>query len=226
MKDHVDFRVVSEAACRSVESIVDRYLPGGRWEGDEYVVLNPTRNDSRPGSFKINRRGMWSDFATGDKGDMIDLVAYVARRSKLEAAREMADLLGIKSKGSTAHQGKTSGKKTSARGAASPQEAATAPKEFPRWTTPDAERKPRFIEAGDQGPRLQSFEKRRHVYRRGGVPVRIKIMRTDEKVASNAYRVTSDKGKTGWQFKKPEGFQHVPYFKDQTRPFKPTGGVQ
>lgn len=226
MTGYIDFRAVSDAANRSVEWIVDRYLPSGRWVGEEYIVRNPTRNDSRPGSFKINRKGMWSDFATGDSGDMIDLVFYLTGKTKLEAARELTDLLGIKSKGSTAQQGKTSGKKTSAQGAASPQEAATAPKEFPRWTTPDAERKPRFIEAGDQGPRLQSFEKRRHVYRRGGMPVRIKIMRTDEKVASNAYRVTSDKGRTGWQFKKPEGFQGVPYFKDQTKPFKPKGGVK
>ena len=75
MKGHVDFKAVSEAASRSVEWIVERYFPGGRWIGDEYTVRNPTRNDSRPGSFMINRKGVWSDFASGDAGgDMIDLV--------------------------------------------------------------------------------------------------------------------------------------------------------
>lgn len=35
--------------------------------------------------------------------------------------------------------------------------------------------------AGDEGPRIRDDEKRRHVYRVGGVPVRIKIMRKDGK---------------------------------------------
>ena len=44
-----------------------------------YVALNPTRNDRRPGSFKINiRTGRWCDFATGDRGgDPVSLVAYL-----------------------------------------------------------------------------------------------------------------------------------------------------
>jgi AAA domain len=222
--NRIDFRAVSEAANRSVELIVGRYLPGGRWAGNEYTVRNPARNDSRPGSFKINRKGIWSDFATGDKGDMIDLVALLTGKSKLEGARELADLLGVRSSnGSTAHQGNASGKKTSSQRAASPQEAATVPKEFPRFTEPDADGKPRFIEVGDQGPRLQSFEKRRHVYRQGGVPVRIKVMRADG--ATNYYRVTSDLGKTGWQPKKPEGHLSLPYFKDGTNPFATAGDI-
>jgi hypothetical protein len=44
-----------------------------------YVALNPTRNDRRPGSFKINiRMGRWCDFAAGDQGgDPVSLVAYL-----------------------------------------------------------------------------------------------------------------------------------------------------
>ena len=57
----------------------------------------PQRNDRRPGSFKVNlRSGKWSDFATGDKGgDPISLAAYLHGLGQGEAARRLADMLGI-----------------------------------------------------------------------------------------------------------------------------------
>jgi putative DNA primase/helicase len=65
---------------------IERLLPGGKWEGNEYVVKNPTRCDSKAGSFSINQSGVWSDFQTGDAGrDLIDLTAYVKGISKVEA---------------------------------------------------------------------------------------------------------------------------------------------
>ena len=62
------------------------------------MARNPTRNDGTPGSFKVNlTTGVWSDFATGDKGgDIIDLVAYLERKSKVEAARDIGALLNVK----------------------------------------------------------------------------------------------------------------------------------
>lgn len=43
--------------------------------------LNPTRADRTPGSFYIylsgDKRGRWIDRATGDRGDALDLVAYI-----------------------------------------------------------------------------------------------------------------------------------------------------
>lgn len=57
------------------------WLPGGRKEGNEYVVTNPTRADMKRGSFKINvRTGKWADYAAGDGAsgrDLIDLYAYL-----------------------------------------------------------------------------------------------------------------------------------------------------
>jgi hypothetical protein len=65
--------------------------------GREYVVRNPKRADTRPGSFKVNlRTGQWADFATGDKGgDLIALVAWRFDVPQLEAARRLASLLSI-----------------------------------------------------------------------------------------------------------------------------------
>jgi hypothetical protein len=72
-----DYRAIADEALRTFDAVIARWLPGGKFEGREYVVRNPTRNDKRPGSFKVNRdTGQWADFATGDKGaDLVSLVA-------------------------------------------------------------------------------------------------------------------------------------------------------
>ena len=74
-----------------------RWLPDGRREGDEWSARNPRRADRRRGSFKVNlRTGKWADFATGDKGgDLVALAAFLFRISQSEAARQLADMLGI-----------------------------------------------------------------------------------------------------------------------------------
>ena len=59
----IDFKGIAAAALASAKSLLQEWLPGGRFEGHEYVALNPTRNDRSPGSFKINwQTGKWSDF--------------------------------------------------------------------------------------------------------------------------------------------------------------------
>ena len=79
-------RRCSNAGCRA----------GG--EGGEYVARNPTRHDRRPGSFKVNlRTGRWADFATGDRGgDPVSLAAYLFGLTQAEAARRLADMLGVR----------------------------------------------------------------------------------------------------------------------------------
>lgn len=75
--EYVGFKTVSSAALVALAEIVPRLLPAGHRSGDEWIVRNPTRSDAPLGSFKINlRSGVWSDFATADKGgDVIDLLA-------------------------------------------------------------------------------------------------------------------------------------------------------
>lgn len=93
----IDFAGINRAALQQIDVILARWLPGGRREGDEYVVLNPRRPDRRPGSFKINiKTGAWGDFATGDKGrDLVSLAAYLHRFGQGEAARRVAAMLGV-----------------------------------------------------------------------------------------------------------------------------------
>lgn len=109
--------------------------------------------------------------------------------------------------------------------AAWPAEARIAPVRFPGWTRPDVDNRPRFVEAGDQGPKAQKFEERRNVYRQGGTPVRIKIVRGDGKAPLNVYRVVSDAGKKGWQPVRPAGFRAVPYFHQDANPFDGEGKI-
>jgi putative DNA primase/helicase len=214
--ERIDFGAVSSAALGALELIVPRLLPDGYRSSNEWVSRNPTRNDGRPGSFKINMTtGVWSDFATGDKGgDLIDLVVYLEGKTKLEAARGLAALLNVQpasvSTSLTGNVRELKPKKSVAT-AATPAAARIAPAAFPARTPPDKDGKPRFMLAGDDGPRVRDGEKRRHVYRQGGIPVRIKIMTTDGD-AFNVYRVTDSDGRTGWQYRKPDGFQAVPYF--------------
>ena len=76
-------------------------LPGcrpSRLLGHEYTACNPTREDRQPGSFRINvNSGKWADFATGDKGgDVVSFAAYLSGTSQAEAARSLAEMLGVR----------------------------------------------------------------------------------------------------------------------------------
>src|SRR5262249_19008393 len=97
MRHPIDFDGIKAAALRSARQLLQQLLPGGKFQGDEYVVRNPLRNDQHPGSFKINcKTGEWGDFAIGKSGgDLISLVAYLGGISQVDAARELAATVGI-----------------------------------------------------------------------------------------------------------------------------------
>jgi hypothetical protein len=93
----VSFKAISAAALVHLPALVRRWLPDGKRQGHEWVSRNPTREDRKPGSFKINlRTGRWADFASGAKGgDVISLAAHLFRLSQLAAASKVAAMLGI-----------------------------------------------------------------------------------------------------------------------------------
>lgn len=93
----IAFARIASAAASSGQSILNRWLPGGRREGREWVVRNPKRSDGQPGSFKVNiGTGRWSDFATGDRGgDFISLAAFLFDLKQNEAAERVAEMLGV-----------------------------------------------------------------------------------------------------------------------------------
>ena len=93
------FAQVKAAALRNIDRVLTQWLPNGKRVdgGKEYTAPNPTRNDKRSGSLKINlSKGTWADFATGDKGgDLIDLVRYLDGCTDVEACSKLADLLRL-----------------------------------------------------------------------------------------------------------------------------------
>ena len=91
-------RTVAAAALSRFDAVADWLgIGGGKNQGREYLPINPTRADTKPGSFTINRdSGAWADFASGDKGgDLVSLTAYVRGIKQGEAADRLAEFLGI-----------------------------------------------------------------------------------------------------------------------------------
>jgi hypothetical protein len=93
----IAFRRIADAARHRAVLILLRWLPGGRREGTEWVCRNPTRDDRRRGSFKVNIvTGKWGDFATGEcGGDLVSLAAYLFELPQGEAALRVAEMIGI-----------------------------------------------------------------------------------------------------------------------------------
>lgn len=93
----IDFGLIKSRALDSIEAVLNRWAASGKRQGDEYLPTNPTRSDSKPGSFSINlKTGAWSDFATGDKGgDLVALVAYLDGVRQSVAAERLAAFLGL-----------------------------------------------------------------------------------------------------------------------------------
>jgi len=63
----------------SIVSLAQKLVPNGERSGKWWVACNPTRDDAKA-SFGIGLTGVpgaWCDFATGDKGDVFDLIAYI-----------------------------------------------------------------------------------------------------------------------------------------------------
>ncbi|WP_172332225.1 hypothetical protein [Mangrovicoccus sp. HB161399] len=93
----IDFPRINDAAIGALPALLSRWLPDGRRMGHEWVARNPTRADRKAGSFRVNMHsGRWADFATGDKGgDPISLAAYLSGIGQADAARALAEMLGV-----------------------------------------------------------------------------------------------------------------------------------
>jgi hypothetical protein len=95
----LNFAAINAAAMRALPELLPRWLPGGQFRGREYDVLNPKRADRHVGNFRINlSSGKWADFA-GDArgGDVISLAAFLFGLKQGDAARKLADMLGVNS---------------------------------------------------------------------------------------------------------------------------------
>ncbi len=97
-RGRLDFDAINRAGLASLPALLRRWLPDGHFMGREYTARNPTRADRRPGSFRINvNSGRWADFACDARGgDVVSLAAYLSGTGQAEAARALADMLGVR----------------------------------------------------------------------------------------------------------------------------------
>lgn len=97
-RERLDFAEINRLVLADYPGFLQRWIPGGRFTGCEYVPVNPKRHDRRAGSFKINwRTGKWSDFATGDGGTTpLSLYAYLMGLPYAQAGFSLAQELGGK----------------------------------------------------------------------------------------------------------------------------------
>ncbi len=96
MNNTLDFNVIAAAALASSRALIEQWLPGGRYQGDNYIVKNPMRSDEHAGSFSINHKtGYWADFAVSDAkgGDLVSLYAYINGIGQGEAAKQLNQIL-------------------------------------------------------------------------------------------------------------------------------------
>lgn len=96
-REQIDFARIAKTALDSSVAVVQRWLPEGRRQANEWVIRNPKRADMNAGSFRINLlTGRWADFAIGvGGGDLISLAAYLFSIGQTEAAMRIADMLGV-----------------------------------------------------------------------------------------------------------------------------------
>lgn len=96
----IGIRDVKAMLCDNIAGLCRQLLPQGKREGRLWVAVNPVTNDGkREGALKIaleGDRGAWKDWRSGDKGDAIDLVAYIERTNRAGALRWAKDWLGIR----------------------------------------------------------------------------------------------------------------------------------
>ncbi len=91
----IPFDDIKEAVRRGyVLPLCQRWLAGGKVSGKWWLVRSPWREDKNP-SFGVHlTSGNYKDFATGEKGDIIDLYSRLARVTMTEAAKAVAIYVG------------------------------------------------------------------------------------------------------------------------------------
>lgn len=93
------FSVVKELLQRDVAVLVREMLPGAVLSGGVWSARNPRRADRTAGSFVVWKHptpGAWKDYATDDKGDVVDLVAHLRGWDRKEVLAWAEERYGIK----------------------------------------------------------------------------------------------------------------------------------
>lgn len=96
-----DLPIVKDGLIERAREVCRQLLPDGQLEGGQWVSHNPVTNDrGKTPALKVRLSGgdtgAWRCWRAGDKGDMIDLVAYCLRTDRAGALAWGRDFLGLK----------------------------------------------------------------------------------------------------------------------------------
>jgi hypothetical protein len=80
MRDQLKIADIKAALQAQCPGLIFQLVPRVRREGGIYCAPNPTRAHDTYGSFKIRRNGGFTEYDSGDKGDILDLISYVHGR--------------------------------------------------------------------------------------------------------------------------------------------------
>lgn len=80
-----------------IEALCREWIPDGKRQGVWWVCRTPWRDDRSPSLGVSLTTGRWQDFATGEKGDMIDLAMRLFNESLSEVVKGFAEMLGLQS---------------------------------------------------------------------------------------------------------------------------------
>lgn len=88
---------ISELLAKNIDEVVNYLLPNGERKGHEWQV--GSLQGESGGSLRVHlngtKAGIWCDFASNEKGDILDLWANVRKISLLDAIKEASKWLGI-----------------------------------------------------------------------------------------------------------------------------------
>lgn len=101
-------KTVKAALIDRLQEIVRELVPGGRLSGGIYSARNPARADRNAGSFVVWLKGpaagAWKDYATGEQGDIIDLVVLAKGCDRKGELQWAADRCGMRTMSSDARR--------------------------------------------------------------------------------------------------------------------------
>ena len=90
--------VIAERLTAAAEQVASMCLPNGKRQGQFWVAGNVSGDEGK--SLKVYlsgpKSGRWQDYASGEKGDLLDLWAMTKGQSIADAMRDAAEWLGIK----------------------------------------------------------------------------------------------------------------------------------
>lgn len=92
-----DITEISRILSNRAQDVAEYLLPGGRKDGSEWRAgsIRGDKGDSLGVHLYGNKAGVWSDFATGEKGDLLELWRLARNVSLGQALDEARSWLGI-----------------------------------------------------------------------------------------------------------------------------------